>query len=497
MLFLSKRLAWLVLLAFFIASGSSPAQEKKEDGKAKSAETKAATSEAPRPSQGPGGAGPAPLGDTSPSTASTPAFTPDKADTAWMMICSALVLLMTLPGLALFYGGLVRTKNVLSVMMQCLAMVGLISIQWFICGYSLAFHQGTPQGWFFGNEFWGGFDWLCLKDVNFDDKDPYGYAGTIPHQLFMVYQMMFAIITPALICGAFAERMKFGTMALFLVLWSTFVYDPLAHWVWGQGGFLKNSTESWAKFPALDFAGGTVVHISSGVTALVCAFFLGKRRGYPQEPMLPHSLTFSVIGAGLLWVGWFGFNAGSAVTSNGQAVNAFVATHLATAAAGCSWAVMEWLTRGKASALGAISGAVAGLVAITPACGFVTIQSALVIGLIAGPVCYFACSAVKRAFGYDDSLDAFGIHGVGGTLGAILTGVFAVKNVGAADGLLAGNTTQFMNQLKAVGITWVYAIAASVVLLTILKFTVGLRVSEKDEIEGLDLTQHGERGYHY
>jgi Amt family ammonium transporter len=414
-------------------------------------------------------------------------FKPDSGDTAWMLVSSALVLLMTIPGLALFYGGLVRTKNVLSVLMQCIAMAALISLQWFLIGYSIAFHEGGV---------WGGLDWALLRNVDLN-KDPYDYAPTIPHQLYMVYQLMFAIITPALICGAFAERVKFGGIVLFLLLWSTFVYDPLAHWVWGKGGWLRNADNNpWG---ALDFAGGAVVHISSGISALVCALYLGKRRGYLKEPMPPHNMTYSFIGAALLWVGWFGFNAGSAGAANTVAVNAFCATHFATAAAAASWSLAEWMLRGKASALGAISGAVAGLVAITPACGFVTIGSGILIGLIAGAVCFVACTTVKNAFGYDDSLDAFGVHGIGGTLGALLTGVFATKlvNNDGADGLLAGNPGQLVNQLIAVGAAWALAIVGTLVLLTIVNAAVGLRVKEPDEIEGLDLSQHGEAGYHF
>jgi Amt family ammonium transporter len=405
-----------------------------------------------------------------------------------MLTSSALVLLMTAPGLALFYCGLVRKKNVLGTMMQSFAMMVIISLQWYLFGYSLAFHEGGLVG---------GFGWAMLDGVGADTADPHGYAATIPHQLWMIYQLMFAIITPALITGAFAERMKFSAIAIFLLLWACLVYDPLAHWVWGKGGFLRNIDEPTTRFAALDFAGGTVVHISSGVSALVCALFLGKRRGFPNEPMVPHNLTYSFIGATLLWVGWFGFNAGSALGAGPLAVTAFVATHFATAAAAAAWAGAECLIRGKPSILGGISGAVAGLVAVTPACGYVTPGSAILIGLSAGVVCFLACTTLKNAFGYDDSLDAFGVHGVGGTLGAILTGVFATKAVNAAggDGLLAGNPTQLLNQIVAVGVTWVLAIVATVVILTVLKATIGLRVSEKDEIEGLDLSQHGEVGY--
>jgi len=337
---------------------------------------------------------------------------------------------------------------------------------------------------------------MFLRDVSASQADPYGYAGTIPHQLWMVYQLMFAIITPALITGAFAERMKFGAMAVFLLIWSTVVYDPLAHWVWGKGGWLRNG-DGQELVGALDFAGGTVVHISSGVSALVCALLLGKRRGYPREPMPPHNLSYSFIGAALLWVGWFGFNAGSALAAGSLAVSAFVSTHFATAAAALSWSAAEWIQKGKPSVLGGISGAVAGLVAITPACGFVTPAAAIVIGLLAGVVCFFACTSAKNAFGYDDSLDAFGVHGVGGTLGALLTGVFAWKGVNpaGADGLLHGNAQQLLNQAIAVVATWALAAAGTLVILAVLKGTIGLRVRDEEEIEGLDVTQHGEVGY--
>lgn len=417
-----------------------------------------------------------------------PEWKADTGDCAWILTSSALVLMMTLPGLAMFYSGLVRRKNVLGTMMQSVAMAVLITLQWYICGYSIAFHEGTGG--------WGGLDWLFLNGVAADKADPYGYAGTIPHQLYMVYQLMFAIITPALITGAFAERMKFSAMAVFLLLWATLIYDPLAHWVWGKGGWLRNG-DGAELVAALDFAGGTVVHISSGVSALVCALVLGSRRGFPKEPMAPHNLTYSVIGAGLLWVGWFGFNAGSAVGAGPLAVSAFVATHFATAAAAFSWSAAEWLQKGKPSALGAASGAVAGLVAITPASGFVTPTGAVIIGLAGGIICYFACTAIKGIFGYDDSLDAFGVHGVGGTTGAILTGVFATKAINSAgqDGLLYGNPQQLINQIVAAAATWVLAAIGTFVLLKIVDATIGLRITEQEEIDGLDIAQHGEVGY--
>jgi Amt family ammonium transporter len=417
----------------------------------------------------------------SPPTAAPESFKNSPGDNAWMMASTALVLLMTIPGLALFYGGLVRTKNVLSVLMQCMAAVGLVSLQWYLLGYSLAFGQGKIVG---------GLDFALLSGVTANAADPHGYAGKIPHQLWMIYQLMFAIITPALICGAFAERVKFSGVAVFLVLWTTFVYDPIAHWVWGAGGFLRNADGNlWA---AYDFAGGAVVHVSSGVSALVCALFLGKRKGYLKEPMPPHNMTMTFLGAALLWVGWFGFNAGSALEANETAVSAFCNTHFAASAAAMAWCLAEYFARGKASALGAVSGAVAGLVAITPACGFVTLGSSILIGFAAGLVCYFACTTVKMAFKYDDSLDAFGIHGVGGMLGALLTGVFAVETV---KGVSRGG--QIVNQLAAVGAAALLAAVGTWLLLLVVQATVGIRVTEPQEVEGLDLNQHGEAGYHF
>ena len=383
------------------------------------------------------------------------------ADNAWMLTSSALVLMMTGPGLALFYGGLVRKKNVLATMMQSFAMMAVITVLWALVGYSLAF--GT------GNGFIGGFHNVFLRGVGLQpDAD---YAATIPQQTFMIYQLMFAIITPALITGAFAERMKFSAMVLFMILWSLFVYDPMAHMVWGKGGLLNASLGG--RFPTLDFAGGTVVHVTSGVSALVCALYLGKRLGYPKEAMPPHSVVLSFIGACLLWVGWFGFNAGSALAAGGLATSAFVATHFGAAAAAIGWSGAEWLRNGKPSALGAISGAVAGLVAITPAAGFVGPMSALVIGLIAGVFCFWMVAKVKARFGYDDSLDAFGVHGAGGTIGALLTGVFATsvinpifkdaKGNALPSGLLEGNAHQLLNQLVGVVIAWVLAIVGTLI----------------------------------
>jgi Amt family ammonium transporter len=417
------------------------------------------------------------------------------ADNAWMLVSAALVLLMTGPGLALFYGGLVRRKNVLSVMMQSFAMMCIITVLWALVSYSLAFDSGSA--------FIGGLHHLFLRGVGLA-PDP-DYSATIPLQTFMVYQLMFAIITPALITGAFAERMKFSAMAVFLTLWSIFVYSPMAHMVWGKGGLLNASLGG--RFPCLDFAGGTVVHVTSGVSALVCALYLGKRVGYPREATPPHSVVLSFIGACLLWFGWFGFNAGSALGSGPLATSAFVNTHFATAAAAIFWAGAEWIHRGKPSALGAISGAVAGLVAITPAAGFVQPMSALAIGAMAGIVCYFMVVKVKSWFGYDDSLDAFGVHGAGGTLGAILTGVFASSAINPIfkdaagntlpSGVIQGNWHQLLNQFAGVGIAWVISIVGTLILLKIVDLTIGLRVTTEQEIEGLDITQHGEEGYDF
>ncbi|MEQ8851589.1 ammonium transporter [Gimesia sp.] len=416
------------------------------------------------------------------------------ADIAWMMVASALVLMMTAPGLALFYGGLVRKKNILGVMMQCVFLMGLMSVIWALWGYSLAFGSDILGG------FVGGFDHVLLKGVIPSWKDgavDIPANGSIPKALFMVFQMMFFIITPALICGAFAERMKFSSMVVFSILWGTFIYCPIAHWVWSDTGWLCEWNEN-ALYPAFDFAGGTVVHISSGFSALVCAILLGKRLGYGQEPMPPHNLTYTFIGATMLWVGWFGFNAGSAVSANPAAVNAFVATHLAAAAGVLAWSIAEWISLGKPSILGACSGAVAGLVCITPACGTVTPLSGIILGLIAGFACYFACTTLKSKFKYDDSLDAFGVHGVGGMVGAILTGVFASKAItGNAEGsgLLEGNTQQFINQLVSVGAAVVISVIGTIIILKLIDLTMGLRVSKDGEIQGLDLSQHGEEGY--
>ena len=417
------------------------------------------------------------------------------ADNAWMLVCSALVLLMTGPGLALFYGGLVRKKNVLATMMQSFAMMALITVLWAVIGYSLCFASG--------NSFIGGIEHAFLHSVGAaPDAD---YAATIPQQTFMIYQLMFAIITPALICGAFAERMKFSAMLLFMVLWSLIVYAPMAHMVWGKGGLLNASLGG--RFPTLDFAGGTVVHITSGVSALICALFLGRRVGFPKEPMPPHSVVLSFIGACLLWVGWFGFNAGSALSSGSLATSAFVATHFAAATAAIGWAVAEWIRNGKPSVLGAISGSVAGLVAITPAAGFVSPMPALLIGLIAGVFCYMMVAMVKARLGYDDSLDAFGVHGAGGTIGALLTGVFAASAVNPIfkdaqghtlpSGMIDGNFRQLGNQAIGVLIAIVLAAVGTYVILHIVNLIVGVRVSAEDEVQGLDLSQHGEEGYYW
>jgi len=404
----------------------------------------------------------------------------DKGDTAWMLTSAALVLMMTIPGLFLFYGGLVRRKNVLGTIMHSFIIVAVISLQWVLWGYSLAFGPDIG-GWI------GSSDWFGLNGVG-PNPNP-DYAATIPHAAFMVYQMMFAVITPALITGAFAERVKFSAFLVFIVLWATFIYDPLAHWVWGVKGVLR-------ELGALDFAGGTVVHISSGASALVAAWMFGKRIGYGVEAMPPHNLPFSVIGAGLLWVGWFGFNAGSALAADGLATSAFVATHVATAAATLAWLAMDWILRGKPTVLGAASGAVAGLVAITPGSGFVGPISAIWIGIGGGILCSIACS-LKPRFGYDDSLDVVGVHGVGGTWGALATGLFASKAINPAgnDGLFFGNPAQLGIQFVSVLATLVLAIVGSYVILSIVKAVMGLRVADEEEMMGLDLSQHNERAY--
>ncbi len=403
----------------------------------------------------------------------------DSGDTAWLLTSSALVLLMTAPGLALFYGGMVRRKNALGTIMHSFIIVALISVQWVLWGYSLAF--GPDKGGILG-----GLEWIGLRGVGLD---PGPYSDTVPHQAFMVFQLMFAIITPALITGAFAERMKFSTFIVFTLAWATLVYDPLAHWVWGVGGWLRN-------LGALDFAGGTVVHISSGISALAAAIVVGKRRGYGHEPMPPHNLPLTVAGAALLWFGWFGFNAGSALTAGKLATSAFVVTNTATAAAALGWMFTEWASRGKPTVLGAASGAVAGLVAITPASGYVSPMASIVIGAIAGFLCYSACN-LKTKLGYDDSLDVVGVHAVGGTWGALATGLFATKTINEAggDGLFYGNPGQLGVQIVAILASWVLAFVMTFIILKVLDVIMGLRVSPDDEAAGLDLSQHSETAY--
>lgn len=411
------------------------------------------------------------------------------ADNTWVLLCSALVFLMTVPGLALFYGGLVRQKNVISTMLKSLISVGIVTLVWAFVGYSLVFSSG--------NAFIGGLDFAFLRGVA-GDPNP-DYAATIPHQTFMVFQLMFAIITPALITGAFAERIKFRAKVLFTTMWTLVVYFPLAHMVWGSGGLLSLS----GALPSLDFAGGTVVHISSGVSALVCAIYLGRRIGYTNEPTKPHNSAFTVIGAGLLWFGWFGFNAGSALSANALATNAFVTTHFAAASGLLAWTAIDWTFRGKPSIIGSVSGAVAGLVAITPAAGFVGPMAAIPIGLIGGAGCYFMVVEVKKFFGYDDTLDVFGIHGVGGTIGAVLTGILASSTINpvfgdsSPVGVLEGNPMQLANQLIAIAVTVVLASVGTLAVLKTVDLLIGLRVSEHEEIRGLDTTQHGETAYDF
>jgi ammonium transporter, Amt family len=410
-------------------------------------------------------------------------------DNAWMLVSAALVLMMTSPGLSLFYGGLVRRKNILSTMMHSFVLMAVVSVMWALFGYSLAFGEGNP--------FIGGFQYLFLNGVG--SAPNADYAATIPHATFMIYQLMFAIITPALISGAYAERIKFSGMLLFTVLWTTFVYFPMAHMVWGKGGLL-NATLG-GKIVTFDFAGGTVVHITSGVSALVFALYIGRRKGIGTEAMRPNNLVLATVGASMLWVGWFGFNAGSALAASPLATSAFISTHFATAAAALTWMLIEWVKNGKPSVLGVISGAVAGLVAITPASGFVQPMPAMLIGVAAGIVCFLMVSVVKNKFGYDDALDAFGVHGMGGTVGAILTGVFATKEVndllmGKPLGMVDGNSAQILNNTIGAGIAWVLGIVGTIVILKICDSVVGIRCEPQQEIEGLDLSMHGEEGYH-
>jgi Amt family ammonium transporter len=438
-------------------------------------------------------------------------FAPPKIDTgdhAWMLVSSALVLLMTAPGLAMFYSGLVRKKNVLGVIMQCLSMMAIMTVIWALYGYSLSF--GGSPGEKTYSPWIGNFDYVLMGALHGQGEEALGVQpywnesrreviypveGTIPRLTHMLFQGMFFIITPALICGAFAERMKYSTMVVFMILWGTLVYCPLCHWVWDYGILSFDNKDSW--FKSLDFAGGTVVHISSGVSALICALVLGRRLGFGHDPMPPHNLTYTTLGAALLWVGWFGFNAGSALNAGALAATAFTATHFAAAAGGIGWAGAEWVLRGKPTVLGTCSGAVAGLVCITPASGYVQPMPALFMGLAAGIVCFFACTTLKSKFRYDDSLDAFGVHGVGGTLGALLTGLFATRAIKGGEmhlGLLEHGDL-LTAQLGATAITWVYAAVVTFVLLKILDVTMGLRVSQQQEIQGIDLSQHGEEGY--
>ncbi len=478
---MNRTIRWLPLCLFIVGFSALSLNAQEPNGNAEPDPTQASTETTQN--------------DSTDAEADRPPYQADgfdSADTAWMLICSALVLMMTAPGLALFYGGLVRKKNILGVMMQCIFLMGTMSIVWALWGYSLAFGDHLMGG------FVGDGKFLFMNNVlpHYDKvagQAIYPMNGAIPEMVNMVFQMMFFIITPCLICGAFAERMKFSAMVVFSILWGTFVYCPIAHWVWGGGYF-----SSGQPMHAFDFAGGTVVHISSGVSALLCAIIIGKRLGFNQEPMPPHNLTYTCIGAALLWVGWFGFNAGSAVAADVFAANAFVATHLAASAGVIAWAGAEWVFRGKPSILGACSGAVAGLVCITPASGTVTPLAAIILGLIAGLACFWACTSLKSKFGYDDSLDAFGVHGVGGTVGAVLTGVFATRAVTGDDhpiGLLEGNAAQMVPQIVSIIAAGGIALVGTFIILKLIDASIGLRVSQQDEIQGLDLSQHGEEGY--
>jgi Amt family ammonium transporter len=418
---------------------------------------------------------------------------PGPGHNAWMMTSSALVLFMTLPGLALFYGGLVRRKNVLSVLAQCLGIAGLVTILWWAVGYSITFHSGKP--------YWGSLDWRFLHGV--DSMPNSDYSGWVSQNVFSMYQLMFAIITPALIVGAIAERIKFSAVLLFVTLWMFVVYFPLAHMVWGVDGFMSGVSNKDAGIHAIDFAGGTVVHMSSGWSALILCLILGKRIGFNKEPMPPHNMVLCMVGTGMLWVGWYGFNAGSAVAADGVAANAFMTTTLATATASFTWAMAEYMFRGKPSILGFCSGAVAGLVVITPACGFVTSDGAMLIGVAAGLIPYLACWKLKSAFGYDDALDTFGVHAVGGTLGALMTGFLARTS---ANSNLSTNLSAYVKdsffqplvveQLKAIALTLVLAVVGTTIIAYVVKALIGLRVSPEVEVAGLDLAEHGEEGYH-
>ena len=403
----------------------------------------------------------------------------DTGDTSWVLISTALVLLMT-PGLAFFYGGMVGRKNILGMLMQCFGLLCVVSIQWVVFGYSLSFAPG--------NSFWGGFEWAGLKGVGFEPFKE--YAPTIPHQLFALFQMMFAIITPALIIGAFAERMKFSAFLIFMILWCTFVYDPICHWVWGVGGWLR-------ELGALDFAGGIVVHISAGIAALTTALLIGKRKGTGNKVILPHNLPFTILGTALLWFGWFGFNAGSALGANQLAVNAFFVTNTAGAAAGLTWAILDWILQKKPTMLGTATGAIGGLAAITPGAGFVSPMSAMAIGILASIFCYYAVTVLKPKFGYDDALDVFGVHCIGGVWGVLATGLFASKvvNPAGADGLFFGNPKQFLIQLFAAAIALAYSLVGSLIIYKVVDLLITVRVKEREEIMGLDLTQHHENAY--
>ena len=478
---MKRMLALIALVGVLSVFGSVQAQDKAGDQKAA---TPAATAPAPAAAAPDAKAAEAPKADAAAPAAAPPApdtpqlIAADKissGDTAWMLASTALVLMMTIPGLALFYGGMVRKKNVLATVMQSFAITCLVTVLWVIVGYSIAFTKGGPIIGSFDRFFLNGM--VFMKEAG---KLTVSHLGlTIPESVYMTFQMTFAIITPALICGAFADRMKFSAMLWFMGLWSVLIYSPIAHMMWEPSGY-------WAAKGVLDFAGGTVVHINAGIAGLVCALVLGKRLGYGKEVMMPHNLTFTLAGASLLWVGWFGFNAGSAVAADGRAGMAMFVTQFATAAAALAWMFTEWLVKGKPSVLGIASGAVAGLVAITPASGFVGATGALVIGIAAGVLCFVAATSVKKAFGYDDSLDAFGVHCIGGIVGAILTGVFNVKDISGAD-------ADLLVQIGAVATTLVYSGVGSLIILKIIDMVIGVRVSEEEEREGLDVSLHGER----
>ncbi len=493
-------LVWFVAGAIFLTNPMAIAQETPID---------ATVTEADAPAESPGGVTESSDAESNDAAVAEVTLASLKAEVdaaalaghnGWMLVCCALVLFMTAPGLAMFYGGLVRRKNVLSVMMQCIFLMGLMTVLWALYGYSLAF-GGDTGGWI------GNFDYVLMNGVQRYWDDSVGAAVTpmsngIPVMTHMLFQGMFFIITPALICGAFAERMKFSAMVIFSILWGTFIYCPLCHWVWDLGPLSYN--ENSIAGGALDFAGGTVVHISSGISALVAALLIGPRMGFPQEPLQPHNLTYTALGAAMLWVGWFGFNAGSELLSDELTSSAFMVTHFSAAAGAVAWAVAEWVWLGKPTVLGASSGAVAGLVCITPAAGFVQAMPALVMGALAGIVCFYSCSKLKHLFGYDDALDAFGVHGVGGTLGAILTGVFATRAAwdvsnGVPIGLIesGGNPSLLIGQIVAVGVTLVFAGVGSLVLLKAIDLSVGLRVPTTSEQRGLDISDHGEEGYQF